>query len=319
MSENIKLQINVSTNLLNKYITPKQILVDVQTSEITKDEVIMNKKDDKTRGHKTLKTIIGFGCFGAIGCFIADFFETKKIPQIKKQLNNNLGSIYNELWNFKDSSAITEQGKQNYSKLTSTLLGINKYNGSDYKCFLFEGKDKKSADKIMDWIGNTCNKEYKTVDFFAPDFDLADILEEGKTLKDVRLFRAENMDKLIKKDTEQSVIAAMKGCMSDCGQKETNTILMFHAKDFNELDDIASAPHRISKHFKVDEMKDFDKYTKLYKEYQNIENKLSKISKTTKMKFIAIGIVTGLAIATGIFKILKINNTKGIQNENISN
>lgn len=50
MSENIKLQINVSTNLLNKYIMPKQILVDVQTSEITKDEVIMNKKDDKTRG-----------------------------------------------------------------------------------------------------------------------------------------------------------------------------------------------------------------------------------------------------------------------------
>lgn len=290
---------NSSTNLLNKY-TSQQTKTDVKISETPHDEVIINQNNNNKKGSKISKTILGFGSSTAIGGFAVKFLAEKETPKIKDKLTENLENIYEELCNFKDSSAVTEQGKRNYKKLTNVLYGINRYNGSDYKCILFEGNDKKLADKIMDWIGNVCNKEYKIINFDVDD--IGDILNEGEELKEIRLFRIENLDKRIKNDAEDSAIASGKRIMSACGQGNTNAILMFHAKDFNELDDIARAPHRISKYFKVDEMKDFDKYADLYKKFQETENKLSDVSKTTKTKFIAIGIAAGLAVATGILQ-----------------
>lgn len=311
-----KVTYNSPTNLLNKYTQQKSDNTNTKVSETPNDEVVIKKNNDKKKGSKILKTILGFGSSTVIGGFIGRVLAEKETPKIKNKLTENLENIYEELCNFKDSSAVTEQGKRNYKKLTNVLYGINKYNGSDYKCILFEGKDKKLADKIIDWIGNVCNKEYKVINFDIDD--IGDILNEGEELKEIRLFRVENLDKRIKNDAKDSAIASGKRIMSACGQGDTNAILIFHAKDFNELDDIARAPHRISKHFKVDEMKDFDSYADLYKKFQETENKLSNISKTTKTKFIAIGIAAGLAVATAIFTILKIKN-KGKKNENISN
>lgn len=307
---------NSPTNLLNKYTQQKTENTNIKVSETPKDEVIINQNNNKKKGNKILKTILGFGSSTAIGGFIGKVLAEKETPKIKNKLTENLEKIYEQLCNFKDSSAVTEQGKQNYKKLTNVLYGINRYNGSDYKCILFEGSDKKLADKVMDWIGSVCNKEYKAIDIDVEK--LAPLLNEGEELKEIRLFRVENFDKRIKNDAKDSAIAYGKRVMSACGQGEKNTILMFHAKDFNELDDIARAPHRISKHFKVDEMKDFDKYADLYKKFQETENKLSNVSKTTKTKFVALGIAAGLAVTTGIFAILKIKN-KGKKNENISN
>lgn len=284
-------------------------------SKTQNDEIFTNKNREKKKGNKILKTILGVGGSSAIGGLSGKFLFEKNAEKIKCKLTENMENLYDELWNFKDSSAVTEQGKQNYSELTSVLHGINKYNGSNYKCMLFEGNDKKSADKIMDWIGNVCNKEYGIFDMDVED--IYDVLQGGDKFEKLHLFRAENMDKYIKKDNKNSIIATMKDWMSCCGQQETNAILMFHSKDFNEIHDEVMVPHRISKHFKVDEMKDFDKYTDLYKKFQNTEKKLSNISKTTKTKFIVAGIVAGLAVATGIFAFLKIKN-KGKRNENIT-
>ncbi len=307
MSENINLTINVSTNLLNKYMTQKQPIVETKVTAIPKDEVVITKKEEKRKGTPVLKTILGFGSSATIGGFAGKLFEENKIPQIKENLKKKSENLYNKLCHFKDSSAVTENGKNNYEKLTRSLTSINRFNGVNEKCMLFEGQDKNAADKIMDWIGNTCNKEYKVIDFDTDGFNFGNILNEGEKSDKIRLFRAENMDKLIKNNSENSVIKTMKNYMSDCGQ-EKQSILMFHTKDFNELDEIARANQRITQHFKVDEMKDFDKYTDLYKKYQKSENILSKISKTTKTKAVAFGTIAGLAVAASIFAIIKIKN-----------
>ncbi len=68
----------------------------------------------------------------------------------------------------------------------------------------------------------------------------------------------------------------------------------------------------------IDELKDFDKYLNLLEEWANVGSKTRKICKLEKLNLPAIGIAAGLAVATGIFAILKIKN-KGKKNENISN
>lgn len=298
---------NNSTNLLNKYIIQQQSAVNMKVREQKTDEVIINQKKDKKRGCGIFITVLGFGSSATTGGIAGKFFEKKKIPQLKSKLIEKSENLYKKLCNFDDSSFVTEEGKKNYLEFTRTLFDINKYNGNNEKCLLFEGKDKTSADKIMDWLGNICNKEYKVIN---SDIDnIGNILATGENLNTIRLFRVENIEKNIKNNAEKEIIKSAKDNLNRCGQ-ESQTILMFHAKDFNELDTVTRASQRITKRFRVDEMKDFDKYADLYKEFEKTEKKLSFVSKITKNKSVVAGIIAGLAVATGIFAILKIKNKK---------
>lgn len=306
MSENIKLQINVSTNLLNKYIMPKQILVDVQTSEITKDEVIMNKKDDKTRGRKTLKTILGFGSSTAVGGFVGKFLAEKKLPQLDKILSNKEDKIYDEI----DKIFLPlNRAKGSYDKLEKIIddiiWGIEKP-----ECYIFESKNKENADKIISFISKITGKTYEVIDMGNQEIPFDSILKTRKNSDEIKLFNLENTEKCLGIEFKEKHGKFLQDILTNTKNKN---IYFFH------VDKIKPEYGDFTRRLYIDGLKDFDSYAKLRKEYAKTEIRIDKIDKLKKLNLPAIGIAAGLAVATGIFSILKIKNKKGVKNENISN
>lgn len=290
---------NNSNNISSKYAS-RQLKVGAKISKTPKDEVCISQ-NNKKKGGGILKTIFGFGGAAAIGGFVGKLFANKNLARY-----NILDDKYDNISNIIDDFGSSKHSIDTYHEL-SKIIGDVCSKISEPECYAFEGEDTIFAKKVVDFISEISNKACKVIDLKDGTTSLDSALAERKNPKIVELFKLKNLQYFTKDNLKEKNGETLQKILTNTQNKN------IYFCQANEL----KQEHGYFRSIELNNLSDFDNYTKLWKEFIETDKKIDKILELKKLNLPAIGIAAGLAIATAIFAILKIKN-KGEKNENIA-
>ncbi len=236
--------------------------------------------------------------FTAAGAYLGnDSFEKEK-NKLQKALDTKVDT---NIYNFRNKILA------NFSDL---VLRIKEGRPTDMpNCLMIKGQDPKYCEKMINWLGQNSKSDFVTIkagDGIVTKLEKAE--ENFQKTKNWTLMYIKDMEKLIDHSrVEDDMIEYMKDIMS-AASEDYHTTIIFSSASPEKLDKIALQPHRVKKVFNIDEVNEakffetdniIKNWNKNNDRYQELL-KNSKIKTTGIVKYAAIGLVVGCAIAAVI-------------------